>query len=240
MRTLAILPIKSFGAAKERLSGMLGQGSRQAVAQAMFLDVLAALRRVHGIDAIAVVTADYAAETAARNEGVHLLFDPREQGQSDAVSIGIRHGRELGFDRVLLVPGDTPLIEPREVTAMLERAERDATAAVIVPDRHGSGTNALLLSPPEAMAPSFGEGSLERHRALAAAADLAHRVEIVPSLMLDVDTPDDMELLSEALDDRRGQACMTRGTLRQLRRSNVRRSVAGRDPGPDPVVQIRA
>ena len=62
MRTLAVLPIKSFGASKERLSGLLGRGSRQALAQAMFLDVLAALRRVRGFDAIAVVTADYAAE----------------------------------------------------------------------------------------------------------------------------------------------------------------------------------
>lgn len=237
MRTLAILPIKSFGAAKERLSGLLGRGSRQAVAQAMFLDVLAALRRVQGIDAIAVVTADYAAESAARNEGVHLLFDPREEGQSEAVTIGIRHGVALGFERVLLVPGDTPLIEPGEVAVMLERAEQEATAAVIVPDRHGSGTNALLLSPPETMAPSFGDGSLERHRSAAAAAGLSHRVEAVPSLLLDVDTPEDMALLAEALDERRGQACMTRGTLRQLHRSNVRRSVAGRSPGPAVQVQ---
>ena len=240
MRTLAILPIKTFGASKQRLSGLLGRGSRQALAQAMFLDVLAALRRVRGIDAIAVVTADYAAESAARNEGVHLLFDRDEAGQSEAVSIGIRHGIELGFERALLVPGDTPLIEPGEVAAMLERAEHEATGAVIVPDRHGTGTNALLLSPPGALAPSFGEGSLERHRAAAAAAvELAHRVEAIPSLTLDVDTPDDLALLSEALDERRGQACMTRGTLRQLDRSNARRSVAPRAV-PGPAVQVQA
>ena len=239
MRTLAILPIKTFGASKQRLSGLLGRGSRQALAQAMFLDVLAALRRVRGIHAIAVVTADYAAESAARNEGVHLLFDRNEAGQSEAVSIGIRHGSELGFERALLVPGDTPLIEPGEVTAMLERAEHEATGAVIVPDRHGTGTNALLLSPPGALAPSFGEGSLERHRAAAAAGELSHRVEAVPSLTLDVDTPEDLGLLSEALEERRGQACMTRGTLRQLDRSNARRSVARRAV-PGHAVQVQA
>ena len=228
MRTLAILPIKSFGASKQRLSGLLGSGSRQALAQAMFLDVLASLRRVRGIDAIAVVTADYAAESAARNEGVHLLYDADEAGQSEAVSIGVRHAGALGFERVLMVPGDTPLIEPAEISAMLERAAYDGTTAVIVPDRHGAGTNALLLAPPEAMAASFGEGSLERHGAAAAAAGLSHRVEAVASLMLDVDTPEDLALLSEALDERRGQACMTRGTLRQLQRSNARRSVASR------------
>ena len=238
MRTLAILPIKSFGASKQRLAGLLGRGSRQALAQAMFLDVLAALRRVQGIDAIAVVTADYAAESAARNEGVHLLFDPHEAGQSEAASIGIRHAAELGFERVLLVPGDTPLIEPVEMAALLDRAEEDGTAAVIVPDRHGAGTNALLLSPPEVMTPAFGDGSLERHRSAAAAAGIPHRVEAIASLMLDIDTPDDLDLLAVALEERRGQACMTRGALRQLSRSNVRRSVARR-PVPGPAVQVQ-
>ena len=62
MRTLAILPVKSFGAAKQRLAPALGAGSRQALAQAMFLDVLATLRRVRGLEGVAVVTADEPAE----------------------------------------------------------------------------------------------------------------------------------------------------------------------------------
>jgi len=221
MRTLAILPIKSFGAAKQRLSGLLGNGSRQALAQAMFLDVLASLRRVGGIDAVAVVTADGDAEIAARRGGVHLLHDPDEAGQSRAAGIGIRHSLELGFERVLLVPGDTPLIESGEVATMLQRAEREGTEAVIVPDRHASGTNALLLAPPGAMAPGFGPDSLERHREAAIRGGLNHRVEEVASLMLDVDTPDDLADLCATLDERRGQACMTRGALRQLDRARV-------------------
>jgi 2-phospho-L-lactate guanylyltransferase len=222
MRTLAILPIKSFGAAKQRLSGLLGSGSRQALAQAMFLDVLASLRRVPGIDAVAVVTANRDAETAARRSGVHILPDPYETGQTPAALIGIRHGLELGFERVLLVPGDTPLIEAGEIAAMLARAEEDGTAAVIVPDRHGSGTNALLLAPPDAMEPSFGVDSLERHREMATRAGIAHRVEPVASLMLDVDTPDDLRELAATLGERRGQACMTRGALRQFDRAKAR------------------
>lgn len=223
MRTLAILPIKSFGAAKQRLSSMLGTGSRQALAQAMFLDVLASLRRVDGIDAVAVVTADGDAEFAARRGGVHLLRDPEESGQSPAARIGIRHAMELGFDRVLLVPGDTPLLEAREVAAVLARAEEDDLEAVIVPDRHGTGTNALLLAPPLAIDPSFGTDSLERHRRAAVDAGISHRVEEVASLMLDVDRPEDLVDLAGILDERRGQACMTRGALRQLNRlSGVR------------------
>jgi len=158
-----------------------------------------------------------------RRGGVLLLFAREQAGQSAAAGVGIRHAVDLGFDRVLLVPGDTPLIEAHEITALLERAERDGTGAVIVPDRHGSGTNALLLAPPIAMAPSFGENSLARHRANAAKAGLTHRVEAIPSLLLDVDTPDDLAELVETLEGRRGQACMTRGTLRQLDRLKVRR-----------------
>jgi len=213
MRTLAILPIKSFGAAKQRLSGLLGSGSRQALAQAMFLDVLASLRRVAGIDAVAVVTADWDAETAARRSGVHLLYDPHEAGQSAAAGIGIRHGLELGFERVLLVPGDTPLIESGEITMMLQRAAEEGTAAVIVPDRHGTGTNAILLQPPDVIAPSFGPGSFARHRAGARAAGVAAHVEPLPTLVLDVDTRADLERVASVLAERPGLAPNTRAAL---------------------------
>jgi 2-phospho-L-lactate guanylyltransferase len=237
MQTLAVLPIKSFGAAKQRLSGLLGAGSRQALAQAMFSDVLASLRRVPGIDAIAVVTANAVAQSAARGNGVELLSDPVEDGQSAAAGIGIRHALDKGFDRVLLVPGDTPLVDPGELSALLASSEADRMSVVIVPDRHGTGTNALLLSPPTAMEPGFGPDSLQRHCERAKAAGVAHRVESVPSLMLDVDTPDDLAELADLLEERR-LAPMTRGALRQLDRSNVRHTVAPRQPPPpvDPVI----
>ena len=92
---------------------------------------------------------------------------------------------------------------------------------VIVPDRHGTGTNALVLSPPDAIEPSFGPGSFARHVAAAEAAGVPHRVEEVPGLALDVDTPDDLAELAAALETRRGQAPSTRGALRQLERAGA-------------------
>src|SRR5204863_514805 len=83
--------------------------------------------------------------------------------------------------------GDTPLVDAGEVDDLLERAPERGVA--IVPDRHGAGTNALVLSPPDAIAPSFGPDSCERHLAAAGASGLPHAVERVPSLALDVDTP---------------------------------------------------
>src|SRR5919107_5157864 len=104
MRTLAILPVKSFGAAKQRLSDRFGQGSREALAQAMFSDVLGSLRRVKGLDTIAVVTDDARAESAARGSRVLVLRDREETGQSDAARFWIEHALASEFERVLLVP----------------------------------------------------------------------------------------------------------------------------------------
>jgi 2-phospho-L-lactate guanylyltransferase len=221
MRTLAILPVKSFGAAKQRLSEMLGQGAREALAQAMFSDVLGSLRRVKGLDAIAVVTGDARAESAARGGRVLVLRDRDQTGQSDATMIGIRHALEGSFDRALLVPGDTPMLDPLEVDGMLTRASSERLEAVIVPDRAGTGTNALLLQPPDAFDPSFGPGSFERHVDAASGAGIRFRVERVRSLMHDVDTPGDLADLGVLLGERRGVAPRTRGALHQLDRSSA-------------------
>jgi 2-phospho-L-lactate guanylyltransferase len=223
MSTIAILPVKSFGSAKQRLAPALGAGSRQALAQAMFSDVLASLRRVPGVDAVAVVTSDRVAEAAALGERVEVLRDTEMAGQSAAALIGIRYGQAHGFDRVLLVPGDTPLLDPGEVAALLRRALDNGVGAVVVPDRHGEGTNALLLTPPDAIEPSFGPGSCERHVAAARAAEVSWAVEHVPTLGLDVDTGQDLEVLAATLEGRLGHAPATRGALRQLHRSRASR-----------------
>jgi 2-phospho-L-lactate/phosphoenolpyruvate guanylyltransferase len=223
MRTVAILPIKSFGAAKQRLAPMLGTGARQALAQAMFSDVLGSLRKVERIEAITVVSGDPTVDAAARGTGVTVLIDPNESGQSDATQVGIRHALAERYDRVLLVPGDTPLLDPAEIDLLLRRGETDAMQVVIVPDRHGTGTNALLISPPGAFRPSFGPDSLNRHLTLAQEAGLRHSVEDVPSLSHDVDTPEDLDALSVALEGRRAVAPMTRGALSQLDRARASR-----------------
>jgi len=223
MRTVAILPIKSFGAAKQRLAPMLGTGARQALAQAMFSDVLGSLRKVERIEAITVVSGDPTVDAAARGTGVTVLMDARESGQSDAARAGIRHALAEGYERVLLVPGDTPLLDPAEIDLLLRRGETDAMQVVIVPDRHGSGTNALLIAPPGAFRPSFGPDSLNRHLTLAQEAGLRHSVEDVPSLSHDVDTPDDLDALAAALEGRRAVAPLTRGALSQLDRARASR-----------------
>jgi 2-phospho-L-lactate/phosphoenolpyruvate guanylyltransferase len=216
------VPIKTLGNAKQRLGEALERGSRRSLVQAMFSDVLGALRRTQGIDAIAVVTDDVVAESLARGDGVAVLPDGREAGQSHATEIGIAYAAEHGFDRVLLVPGDTPLLNPVELEELLARCGRDGVGVAIVPDRHGTGTNALVITPPGSFSPSFGPDSLERHLASARELGVEHRVENVPSLALDIDTPADLAALWTAVDAQRRGAQRTRGTLAQFDRSGIR------------------
>jgi 2-phospho-L-lactate guanylyltransferase len=217
LRTLAILPVKSFGDAKQRLAESLGAGSRQALAQAMFADVLASLRRAPGLDEIVVVTSDRNAESAASGDRVRVLPDTAQAGQSEAALIGIRHALAEGFERVLLVPGDTPLLHPGDVAGLISGSR----AVVIVPDRHGTGTNALVLTPPDAIEPSFGPDSFARHVAAAELAGVPHRAQEVPTLALDVDTPADLAELAAELELHRAVAPSTRGALRQLDRAGA-------------------
>jgi 2-phospho-L-lactate guanylyltransferase len=148
---------------------------------------------------------------------VLVLPDTANAGQSAAALIGIGHALAERYDRVLLVPGDTPLVRPADLAGLLTAAP----GVVIVPDRHGTGTNALLLAPPDAIEPSFGEGSFARHLEAAEQAGVPHRVEEIRTLALDVDTPDDLAELAAELDVRRGQAPSTRGALRQLGRAGA-------------------
>src|SRR5262245_5928771 len=142
MRTLAILPVKTFGRAKQRLGEAVGD--RPALAEAMVADVLEALGRVHRLDGLIVVSAEDVLGAEA-GEGVEWVADTLEIGQSSAAVRGIRAAIARRADRVLLVPGDCPALDPAEVDELLGAAE---PGVVIVPDRHGSGTNALLLDPP--------------------------------------------------------------------------------------------
>ncbi len=219
MSAVAILPIKSLDVAKSRLSAALSAGQRRALAEAMFADVLTALRRSEQVDRVIVTTTDRIAQRIASGHGAEVLED-RGDGHSQAATLGINLLLGERVARALLVPGDCPLLDPIELDQLLRYAARPRSA-VIVPDRHGTGTNALLLNPPDALTPSFGEGSCARHVALAAQQGTQAEIVSVPTLALDIDTPEDLAELQATLASTRGRAAHTRGMLNQLQRSRA-------------------
>jgi 2-phospho-L-lactate guanylyltransferase len=215
MTTAAILPVKTFARAKQRLGGAVDAPERAELAAAMVGDVLEALAAVPGLGDVVVVTSEERAVVAARAAGAHLVPDPVEAGQSAAAELGIEAATARGAARVLLVPGDCPALDPSELSALLEHAA-GSPSVVIVPDRHGSGTNALLIAPPGALVPSFGPGSLARHAARARAGGASVAIAQAASLALDVDTPGDLAALRRALAARPGAAPRTRAALTRV------------------------
>ena len=220
MRTAAILPVKSFTRAKQRLGESVAAAMRMELARAMVDDVLLALGETESIERIVVVTREPSVAAPARAQGAIVVEDAAEDGQSAAVTLGVSRALAEGIERVLCVPGDCPAIDPAELASLL-RAPSQEAEVVIVPDRHGTGTNGLLLTPPDAIAPSFGPDSCERHRALAGAAGVSCRLERPASLLLDIDTGADLAALRERLAGERSRARQTRAVLGQPERTNV-------------------
>jgi 2-phospho-L-lactate guanylyltransferase len=218
MSTFAVLPVKHFASGKTRLADDLGTGTRRALVEAMVTDVLIALRRASKIDHVLVVTGEAAMEAIAHGYDASTVLDPQDDGHTAAALIGVHEALERGARRVLLVPGDCPALDPKEVDGLLVRAPAPTPEVVVIPDRHGLGTNGLVLTPPDIITPSFGPGSRERHVEAARAAGAVVRVDEVPSLILDVDTIDDLEALRAALGDGHGNAAHTRGMLNRLAR----------------------
>ncbi len=243
MRTVAVLPVKRFTHAKQRLGASVGDPLRRELAGAMVADVLLALARTEALACTIVVTSEPLVADAAHAQGAIVIDDEDEAGQSAAASLGVRRALREGFERVLCVPGDCPTLDPAELDALLRgsagngdgtpprgdaqassedvASARGRPAVVIVPDRHGTGTNGLLLSPPDAIAPSFGPDSCERHRTLALAAGVDCRVQRVPSLLLDIDTGADLDTLRARLAGHSARARHSRSVLGQPERTNI-------------------
>jgi 2-phospho-L-lactate guanylyltransferase len=217
MRTAAILPVKRFARAKSRLGEGVAAELRARLARAMVADVLQALAGTASIELTIVVTCEPSMAQTAREHGAQLLEDTAEQGQSAAVMLGVQRALADGFERVLCVPGDCPALDPGELAALLADGERAGPggSVVVVPDRHGTGTNGLLLTPPDTIVPAFGPGSCARHRALAADAGVDCRLAHPASLLLDIDTGADLAALRERLLGADARAERTRAVLAQ-------------------------
>jgi 2-phospho-L-lactate guanylyltransferase len=216
----AILPVKRFDRAKQRLGPQLGPGARAALASAMLSDVLAELDRSASLKAVMLVSGEPAVQALAVGARVAVIPDITEKGQSPAALAGLARASELGYDRALLIPGDCPLIDAGELDGLIATCGADRIDVAIVPDRHRRGTNALLFDPAAEFEPQFGPDSLGRHIEQAVRRGLRYSVEPLPSLALDVDTSEDLTELLSLLGRTRGGAPQTRAVLRQIERTH--------------------
>jgi len=161
MRAL-LLPVKDLCNAKQRLASMLSPAERQGLAEAMLSDTFRAVRGLREADAIFVVTCYKPVSELAKANGWEILNEKRQISESTSVDAASLQCQKLGFSHVLRIPLDIPLVQPSDIDELLT-VKCESPAVVIVPSRDGTGTNALLRTPPTLFASRFGDGSFAKH-----------------------------------------------------------------------------
>lgn len=186
----ALVPIKSFAAAKTRLAPVLGSTMRAALAKAMAKDVLELLINVEGLKGVLVVTNDFEAKEIARARSVRVIADPQEPGTNAAVRRGLRHLHKLGAGGVLIAASDLPFLSPQDVEVAL--AALKSAAVVIAPAGRDGGTNLLGLRGADVIAPQFGKDSFTKHLAEADRASIEPVILRTKGTSTDIDDVDDL------------------------------------------------
>ena len=194
MTLWAIVPVKPLRRGKSRLAGTLSEDERADLNRSLLQNTLKTFSDLKEVEEVLVISRDPQALTIARQYGARTV---REDGQPE-LNTALRRATVIAqvyaTRGVLILPADLPLITRDDVLTLIERAG-DPPAVVIAPDRHGTGTNALLISPAGLIEYDFGDDSFHRH--CQRAREAGARLEIVnlPTLGLDLDLPEDLELV---------------------------------------------
>ncbi len=192
----AILPVKSPQNAKQRLTGFLAVEHRETLARMLFRQTLAALCQARGIDRVVVATSDAEVADHARSSGA-LVFEEKQQvSHSVSADAACLRAMEMGASTALLVPIDVPTVTPADFSQLAASAR---PGLIVVPSSDGTGTNALVRTPPNCIESRFGPGSFRAHLDQARSKGLDADVLRLPGLMFDIDTPEDVaELLARS------------------------------------------
>jgi len=200
MRAL-LLPIKDLRRAKQRLAPLLNPEERFALAQAMLADTIRAVRGVRRADKIFVVTNYIPAMEAAEANGWELLREEQQISESVSVDAASRHCAECGVTSLLRLPLDVPLVHANDIDELLE-TDCAAPALVIVPSRDGTGTNAILRTPPALFPSHFGTGSFAKH--CGEAERVGAQIVVRRNARLEMDVDDEADLRALSCQDLRG------------------------------------
>ncbi|TFH38198.1 MAG: 2-phospho-L-lactate guanylyltransferase [Anaerolineales bacterium] len=195
----AIVPVKPLRRAKSRLAGVLTDEERASLSQRLLQHTLDVLNEIPEIEHTLVVSRDSRALALARQQGARTLAERGAPELNRALVRATLVAKEYGAAGVLVLPADLPLLKMQDVLTLIHAAH-DPPVVVLVPDRRGQGTNALLVCPSGLIEYDFGPDSFQRHQERAKA--IGARLELCsnPSLELDLDLPEDLEYLREVVD----------------------------------------
>ena len=192
--TAVVIPVRTFEGAKSRLGAVLDAEERRDLVERLLRRTVAAALATSGVTDVVVVSPDPEVLGIASAAGARPLLQ-LSRGLNPALQ-EVRAA--IRADRLLVLPADIPAVTADDLAAVLAAGDAAGVPSVVLaPDRHGRGTNALLLAPPDVIDPAFGGDSRAAHAWLASSAE-AGFVEVLGVLALDIDTPDDL-LLAETL-----------------------------------------
>lgn len=191
MRIWVLLPVRSIATGKSRLAGVLDAGQRRCLNEHLVSRTLGVLAKAPGPPRTLVVSRCADVWQLARGEGFDVFCESGGSDLNEALRQGMEVAVKRGAEGVLILPCDLPLLNAHHIRMLLESARDGPAGITIVADRRGSGTNALLIVPPDAVGIRFGPGSFAAH--VAAAQDQGWPVRILRSedLAFDVDLPED-------------------------------------------------
>ncbi len=205
-----LIAAKQLELAKTRLAPVLPPGERQALAEAMFRDVLAASVGAAAADHVAVVTSDAKLLAMARAAGALLIDEEFPRGLNVAIALATSALIAQGARTVCTVLSDIPLVAAEDIDAVFA-AMPPAGGVVLVPSRDFSGTNIICRSPADAVPTRFGRMSLVRHLDDCRTAGVPARVLRLARPALDLDVIADL-----AEFERAGSATHTQSQLARL------------------------
>lgn len=228
MKVSALIPVKGFRNAKQRLSPLLDAAARELLAEIMFRDVLGAVVRARGLSGTFVVTGNDKVAGIAASLGAEVMRERAETGETDAVDFARRELKKNGCEAVLILPGDMPLVRGSDIETVLSQVPDGASPpfAFLVPSHDRMGTNALLLAPPDIIDLRFGHDSFRFHTSQVTARGLPLRYCENEHIALDIDEPNDLERFL-SYDSKNGESTRVARALLAERRSRPKRHTGG-------------
>ena len=190
MKTVAIIPVKSFLKAKTRLT--ISSEKTVDICKLMLGEVLQTISTSKKIDNTIIVSHDQSAFDIGKKFGVIEVFDELESGVNNAITLADEYISDSEFDTSIILPQDIPFFNSSDLDNLFSFFQRK-NSVIIVPSRQFNGTNSLIRNPSRVMTTRYDEGTYKSHLDEAKRNNVHSSLVLIRRLMLDIDSQDDIE-----------------------------------------------
>ena len=191
MKTLAIIPVKTFSQAKTRLT--LSKIQKELLCKIMLEEVLRTISKSKSIDNIAIVSKDEDAMKLSKQFGALQIYD-NDQGVNTAISLADEYLSDKRYDCSVIFPQDIPIMEPSDIDNLLSFL-KSSISVIVVPSLQFNGTNALVRCPADIMETQYDRGSYSYQLRASRTVTQNVSVAFIRRIMLDIDDNSDLQYM---------------------------------------------